>query len=257
MSEQREFQRGLVTGASAGLGAEYLRQLAPRCGALTAVARRGDRLRDLAAELAGICEVEILEADLGSLEGQARAVEHLRQRGPFDLLVNNAGYSTLGPFAESDLDAELGMLHLHQEATMALTRAVLPGMLEAGAGTIINVASVGAFVVLPGVATYAATKAFLLSYSRSLQAEVGSRGVRVQCLCPGYTRTEIHSRDTFQGFDVSRIPDKLWMESDEVVRESLDALSRDETVVVTGENNRALVCQSLRELADSLEGRAS
>lgn len=135
---------------------------------------------------------------------------------------------------------------------MALTRAALPAMLEAGAGTLINVASVGAFVPLPGVATYAATKAFLLSFSRSLDAEVSERGIEVQCLCPGYTRTEIHSRDSFAGFDVNRIPDTLWMESDDVVAESLAALGRGEPVVITGARNRALVRESLQRLLDSI-----
>lgn len=252
MDGEQQWERGLVTGASAGIGAEYLRQLAPRCAALTAVARRGERLRALAAELAPLCELQVLEADLRQREGQARVVEHLRQHGPFDLLVNNAGYSTFGPFARADLDDELGMLQLHEQATLTLTRAALPGMLERGAGALVNVSSIGAFVPLPGVATYAATKAFLLSFSRSLQAEVAGRGIRVQCLCPGYTRTEIHSRETFAGFDPAQVPEELWMESDAVVAESLAALDRGELLVVPGARNRALARQSLRALADSL-----
>jgi short-subunit dehydrogenase len=252
MEQAMKWQRGLVTGASAGIGAEYLRQLAPHCDTLTAVARRADRLVALAGELAPRCRVEVLEADLGSLEGQARVVEHLRQKGPFDLLVNNAGFSTFGAFSSADLDQELAMVRLHQDATLTLTRAALPYMLEMGRGALINVASVGAFLPLPAAATYAATKAFLLSFSRSLQLEVGRRGVRVQCLCPGYTRTEIHSRETFRGFDASRVPEELWMESEAVVAESLEALARDQLVVVPGAPNRVQVRQSLQQLLDAV-----
>jgi short-subunit dehydrogenase len=206
----------------------------------------------LASELSTQCEIDVVEADLASPEGQAKVLDRLSRYGHVDLLVNNAGYSTLGPFATADMDAEMGMIHLHQEATMSLTQAVLPRMLDVGAGTVINVASMGAFVATPGIATYGATKAFLLSFSRSLHAEVSERGVNVQCLCPGYTRTEIHSRDSFAAFDVSRIPDDMWMDAEDVVRQSLEALESGTTVVVTGASSRALVRSALRDLLDSI-----
>jgi len=184
--------------------------------------------------------------------GVAAVVEHIRQRGPVDLLVNNAGFSTLGLFHKSDLDSELAMVRLHQDATLALTRAVLPAMVEAGHGAVINVSSLAACATLPGVATYAGTKAFLANFSLALQAEVAASGVRVQCLCPGYTRTEIHSRESFAGFDASRIPDALWMESDEVVAASLDALATEQVLVVPGEQNRKLAREALESLIDAL-----
>jgi short-subunit dehydrogenase len=242
--------RALVTGASAGIGEAYVRQLADRCDTIVVVARRADRLRELAAELEGSCAIEILVADLGSLEGQGRAVEVIRQGPPLDLLINNAGFSTLGPFARSVLDDELAMLRLHHEATMALTRAALPAMLETGRGAVINVASIGGLVAMPNVATYGASKAFLVSFSRSLQRELADSGVHVQCLCPGYTRTEIHSRDSFKGFDVGRIPEALWMEADAVVAESLAALESPQKpwLIVPGEHNREVVRAAIDEL---------
>ncbi|MFT7286345.1 MAG: short-subunit dehydrogenase [Halieaceae bacterium] len=248
--------RALVTGASSGIGEEFVRSLAGHCEHIVVVARRAERLEGLAASLASQCRVEALQADLASTEGQARVIEHIRQGPALDLLVNNAGFSTLGPFASSLLDRELEMLRLHQDATLALTRAALPGMIEAGHGAIINVASVAAFLQVPGVAVYGATKAFLLSYSRSLRAELAGSGVLVQCLCPGYTRTEIHSRDSFAGFDVSRVPGDMWMETDEVVAQSLQALAEDRWLVVPGEANRALAEKGLGELVDAL-GSAS
>ena len=250
MTEDWPWQRALVTGASAGIGEAYLKLLAPRCSALTAVARRGERLEALASELAPQCEVSVLEADLMSTEGQARVVEHLRQQGPFDLLVNNAGYASYGAFAGADLDAEIGMLRLHQEATLTLTRAALPGMLHKGRGAVINVASLGAFSPMPRLATYGASKAFLLSFSQSLAAELRDSGVTVQCLCPGYTRTEIHSRDSFAGFDASRVPEALWMEPDAVVAESLAALRRGQLLVIPAQRDRELARDWLRGLSD-------
>ncbi len=233
----------LVTGASAGLGDEYARQLADRCERMLVVARREERLRELAAALSAQCDVVPIVADLAATEGQARVMEAIRQGPPLDLLINNAGFSTLGPFASSDLDRELEMIRLHQDATLALTRTALPAMIERGRGAIINVASIGGFPAMPGVATYGATKAFLVSFSRSLRAELADSGVAIQCLCPGYTRTEIHSRDTFRGFDVSRVPDNLWMEASDVVAESLSILEQDPDhwLVVTGQHNLGLV----------------
>lgn len=249
-----DWHRALVTGASSGIGEAYVRALASRCTQILVVARREERLRALAADLADRCSIEVLPADLAGSEGQARVVEAIRQGPALDLLINNAGFSTLGPFADSVLDDELRMLRLHQEATLALTRAAVPAMQAQGRGAIINVASIGGFLKLPGVATYAASKAFLVSFSRSLQAELADSGLRVQCLCPGYTRTEIHSSETFRGFDVERVPEALWMDSDEVVRASLAALECEgenapqQWLLVPGAHNRSVVQRSLHEL---------
>lgn len=247
--------RALVTGASAGIGEAYVRQLAGRCDTIVVVARRADRLQELAEELAGSCAIEVLVADLGSVEGQGRAVEAIRQGPALDLLINNAGFSTLGPFAGSVLDNELAMLRLHHEATMALTRAALPAMLDVGRGAVINVASIGGLVAMPNVAVYGASKAFLVSFSRSLQQELAGSGLRVQCLCPGYTRTEIHSRDSFKVFDVDRIPEALWMDADTVVAESLAALESPQKpwLVVPGEHNRKVVRAAIDELRAAIE----
>jgi short-subunit dehydrogenase len=242
----------LITGASAGIGAAYARQLAGSCDSMLIVGRRGDRLQALAEELAPSCRVATAAADLATLEGQARVVEAIRQGPPLDLLINNAGFSTLGPFAASDLDRETEMLHLHGDANLALTRAALPAMLGRDRGAIVNVASVAALLALPGVATYAATKALLLSFSRSLRAELADTGLRVQCLCPGYTRTEIHSRDTFAGFDVDRVPEEQWMSAEAVVEASLAALETDRWLVVPGEHNRQLMLKAARELGAAL-----
>ncbi|GAB5414691.1 MAG: SDR family oxidoreductase [Congregibacter sp.] len=248
----------LITGASAGIGESYVRKLAAGCERIRVVARRAERLEKLAKELASQCEIVPIIADLSTTEGQAAVVESIRQQPAPDVLINNAGFSTLGHFASSELDKEFEMLRLHQEATLALTRAALPAMLERGSGAIINVSSIGGFADMPGVATYGASKAFLVSFSRSLRSELVDSGVHVQCLCPGYTRTEIHSRESFVGFDVSRVPDEMWMEADAVVDESLNALGDclskqgKRWLVITGEQNRQLVQKALKQLADEV-----
>lgn len=246
--------RALVTGASAGLGDSYVRQLAERCDTIVVVARRGERLAELSKTLAAHCAVEIVEADLATVEGQARVVEAIRQGPAIDLLVNNAGYSTIGPYASSDLDDELGMLRLHNEATMVLTRAAIPAMIEQGSGAVINVASVAGLVSTPNVAVYGATKSFLVSFTRALRQELKDSGVRMQCLCPGYTRSEIHSRDTMANFDVNIVPEKLWMDADTVVAESLAAIidAADQWLVVPGEHNRKVVAREMDALRADL-----
>jgi len=249
-----EGRRALVTGASSGIGEAFVRQLAPAFDELVVVARRGERLAALRDSLIDTCRILAVEADLEGTEGQARVVETIRQGPPLGVLVNNAGYSTLGPFVQSDLDKEQGMLRLHETATLSLTRAALPAMIGAGRGAVINVASIAALLPMPFVATYGATKAFLVGFSRSLAGEVGGSGVQVQCLCPGYTRTEIHSRETFRGFDPKRVPEAAWMEAPEVVRESLDALevTPERWLIVPGAHNRSAVRGGLEALLDAM-----
>jgi uncharacterized protein len=158
----------LVTGASAGLGAEFCRQLAPRCDVIIAVARRRERLAALAIELADAVEMYCVEADLGTIEGVARAMEALRQQGPVNYLVNNAGFGTFGHFDQMSIEGQRSMVSLHIDASITLCRAAIPFMRELGGGTIINVSSLGTFVPGKGMAVYGASKAFLNSYSLAL-----------------------------------------------------------------------------------------
>ena len=249
----KEQMTALVTGASSGIGEAYCRALASRCKRIIAVARRDDRLQALVGDLAGQCEVIPVVADLATLEGVTRTVEAMRQRGPVHCLVNNAGFSTLGPLEHSDIEDELAMVRVHVDATVSLCRAAIPFMREAGGGYLINVASVGAFLEMRSTAVYGACKAFMVSLSRSLQEEVSSAAISVQCLCPGMTRTEIHDQPAFAGFDKSQIPEEMWMEVEPVVAASLEALDSGRVVVVPGELNRSLVRDGVRRLLDALD----
>jgi len=244
MSEQGKIT-ALVTGASAGLGLEFCRQLAGRCDVIIAVARRVDRLQALADELSGQVEVHAIEADLNTVEGVARCMEVLRQKGPVDYLVNNAGFSTFGHFADLPIDGQRDMLSLHTDATITLCRAAIPFMRERGEGHIINVSSLGAFMPGKGLAVYGATKAFLNYFSLALQQELAGSGIEVQALCPGYIRTEFHDEMDSQSFDRDRIPDQMWLEAPDVVAASLAALGSGRVLVVPGENFQALAKMGL------------
>ncbi len=206
----------------------------------------------LAEELQGQVEIHIVEADLTTTEGVARTMEAIRQKGPLDYLINNAGFSTLGNFEGELIDSQHAMVNLHINATLSLCRAAIPFMREIGGGNIVNVSSIGAFAPFAGVAVYSATKAFLNSFSISLQAELAGSGITVQALCPGYTRTEIHDTATMGRFDKSVVPDEYWMEADEVVSTCLQGLEGGPTVLVTGAGNLAMAKKGLSKQLEAL-----
>ena len=242
----------LVTGASSGLGAEFCRQLAEPCSVIIAVARRHDRLEALREELSDRAEVHVVEADLLTVEGVAHTMEMLRQKGPVDILVNNAGFSPYGDFIDSPIGQQREMLNLHCDVAITLTRAALPFMRERGVGSIINVSSLGSFLPGPKLAVYGGSKAFLNYFTLSLARELEGAGIKVQALCPGLVRTEIHEPMKSEGFSPSAFPNEMWMEASEVVCASLDALAQDKLIVVPGEDNLALAKMGAQSLLDAL-----
>lgn len=244
----------LVTGASAGIGAEFCRQLAARCGRIIAVARRGEKLDELKAELGHTVEICPVVADLTLAGDRERVIRAMEQLGPVDFLVNNAGIGTFGAFEETDLEDQQRQVDLHITATLALTHAALPGMIERGRGTIVNLSSTAAFSGKARAMVYCGSKAFLNLFSRGLQAEVAEHGIRVQSLCPGFTYSEFHDRQgvTRAGFRREQVPDDLWMEASDVVAESLAALEGDRVTVLTGAHNREAARKDLQAQIDEL-----
>jgi short-subunit dehydrogenase len=229
----------MVTGASAGIGTAFAERLARDGYDLVLVARRRERLEELAKRLreSHRVDVEVLPADLVDA-GELLGVERRAAAVPgLDLLVNNAGFGTVGFFHEIDPDAEEREILLNDVALVRLTRAVLPGMVERGHGAIVNVSSMAGFQPSPYNATYAATKAFVNSFSEAVAEELRGTGVLVQALCPGFTRTEFQE---VAGVDPSDIPDFAWMEPGPVVDASLDALRSGQVVCVPGLGNRVL-----------------
>ena len=228
-------QTALITGASSGLGAEFARQLAARGYHLILTARRQSRLEQLAAELhrQASIPVEILVADLATLEGQQVVADHIRRLPALDLLVNNAGFGTNGRFSQVETHKNAAMLQVHINASVLLTHAALPGMLARRQGYIINVSSMAGLVLIRSV-LYAATKAFLINFSQTLQAELDGTGVHIQALCPGFTYTEFHDTPEYTGYDRRKIPRWLWLTSDKVVQESLAAMHRRSVICIPG-----------------------
>lgn len=245
----------LITGASSGIGRQYALQLAPRCKGMILLGQREDALQSLATELRGRgVEVHCLVEDLTTTLGVARALEAIRQKGPASIVVNNAGFGNRAALAECDLNLQQQMIALHCSASVALCRGALPFMREAGRGTVINVASVGAFLSTPTAAVYNASKAFLVSLSRSLAEELAAEPITVQCLCPGYTRSDFHQRPNYGDVDLGAIPDSDWMSAKQVVADSLAALedASSPVVVIPGEHNRQRARQHLQAQLDEL-----
>jgi len=223
----------LVTGASAGLGVEFARQLSKRGHSLVLVARRKDRLEELARELGNARAVAI---DLSKKDAAAKLLADLETNGErVELLVNNAGFGLIGRFAELDARRQRQMIDLNVGTLTDLCRAVAPDMIARRSGAILNVASTAAFQPGPKMAVYFATKAFVLSLTEALHEELKPHGIKVSCLCPGPTRTEFGD---VAGFGGNGMFDKLAMSAAEVVESGLDGLDRNRAVVVTGLVNK-------------------
>ena len=241
----------LVTGASAGLGAEFARQLAAKGRRLVLVARRRERLGELAAELGNARAVGL---DLSEPGAAKRLLADLQAHAEIvDLLVNNAGFGLAGQFAELDGGRQREMIDLNCAALAELARAALPGMIARKAGGILNVASTAAFQPGPDMAVYFASKAFVLSFSEALHDEVKGQGVKVSCLCPGPTRTEFRS---VSGFDPKGRLGKLSADAASVVAAGLKGLERNRAVVVPGLSNK-LISQVHRLLPRAAMRRAA
>ncbi len=219
----------LITGASSGIGAVFARKLATRGYDLVLLARREDRLRALAAELP--VHVDVLAADLSCEEGIAAGERAIRDCARIELLVNNAGFGTLGRFWEADIESQIRMHEVHVMATMRLTHAALARMVPQGGGGVISVSSVAAFGQGPANVSYCATKAWINSFTEGLDMELRAMRspVKVQALCPGFTITEFHET---LGMDARQIPAFLWMKADDVVEASLTGFDRGKVIVV-------------------------
>jgi short-subunit dehydrogenase len=223
----------LVTGASAGLGVEFARQLSKRGHRLVLAARRKDRLEALAKELGNTRAVTI---DLSKPNAAARLMADLEAAGErVELLVNNAGLGLIGRFASLDAKRLRQMIDLNNGTLTDLCRAVAPSMIKRKSGAILNVASTAAFQPGPNMAVYFATKAYVLSLTEALHEELKPHGVRVSCLCPGPTRTEFGD---VAGFGGNGLFDRVAMDSPQVVEAGLAGLDNNRAVVVPGWMNK-------------------
>ena len=236
----------LVTGASSGIGAAIARRLAADGARLALTARRADRLLALVAECRalGSPAVQAIPDDLADRGAPARiAAKATEALGAVDVLVNNAGFAVPGLSERASIERVTTMIEVNVTAHVALTRLLLPGMLERGKGYVLTVASMAGILPAPYQAGYAGTKAFLLNWSESLREEVRARGVRVTALCPGITDTEFFEAAGYKGsnkFTNSKMP------ADRVARAGLRALEKDRPRVVPGAVNKMLAFVGMR-----------
>ena len=230
----------LVTGASSGIGVEIARELAKRGLGVTLAARREDRLRELASELQATgVRAEVVACDVSEDHSRQQLAAELRSRGlTVDVLVNNAGFSTAGPFVESDPGKEVALVRTNIEAVVALCSLFVPGMAQRGHGAVLNVASTAAFQPIPMQASYAASKAFVLSFTESLHAELRGSGVGVTALCPGPVKTEFTEVADLTSAD-DQLPGIFWQTPEVVAKAAVNGLAKGKRVVIPGALNRA------------------
>ena len=248
-----------MTGASAGIGSEIARELAGRGHALVLVARRKPRLDKLAGELAsdhGV-RVETIACDLGKPAARGRLPAKIAELGlDVEILVNNAGFATNGPFAESDPERELEQVRVLVEAVVALTSSFLPGMVDRGRGAVLNVSSTAAMQPLPYSAGYSAAKSYVLTFSEALHQEVRGQGVTVTALCPGPVTTdfweisgwEVQGGKTFE----SAVPRPAWITAQDAARAGVEGLEAGRRVVVPGLQVRVAM-QAVRYLPHAVK----
>ena len=234
-----------ITGASSGIGEAFAKALANQGFNLILAARRKDKLEELKSELEKnqATKVQILDADLSKMEDIERLYSYILNLDELDVLINNAGFGTRGYFANVPFDSQRDMVFVHNVAPVHFCKAALQIMMRRTRGAIINVASIAAIVQLPQNVMYNATKTFLKVFSETLNMEFENTGIRIQCLCPGFTRTEFHQVGDFKGFNRSLIPESTWMSAEEVVKLSLDKFSeaaQDEVIFIPGEHNQSL-----------------
>jgi short-subunit dehydrogenase len=230
----------VVTGASSGIGAAIAKELASRGQQVVVVARSADKLETLAKELtAQGVRADALPADLSDRAQRAELLDRVRALGlEPHILVNNAGLSTLGPVHASDPEAELNLLEVDVLAVADLCSRFLPGMVERGQGAVLNVASTAAFQPLPGQAAYGGAKAFVLSYTQSLAAELHGTGVTATALCPGPVETGFADVAGFDDFG-NVLPRILYQSAEAVAKTAVNGLARGQLVAIPGFANRA------------------
>ncbi|WP_457135432.1 SDR family NAD(P)-dependent oxidoreductase [Mycobacteroides abscessus] len=226
----------LITGPTSGLGGGFARKYASQGYDVVLVARDEQRLGALADELTCRFGVyaEALPADLADAAYRARVADRLA--AGVSVLVNNAGFATAGEFWTAAPELLRSQLDVNVTAVMELTRAALPSMIEAGAGTVINVASVAGLVSGRG-STYSASKAWVVSFTEGLANGLLGTGVGMHVLCPGFIHTEFHER---AGIEMGTIPEFMWLQVDDVVNACLHDIAAGKVLIVPGVQYKAI-----------------
>jgi short-subunit dehydrogenase len=227
-----KIRNALITGASSGIGAEFARQLASQGCNLLLVARRKERLANLAEQLSSTyaIQVDVFPADLANPDDLASLVDFISRMPELDLLINNAGFGIRGKFAELPIENHLRMIQVMVVAAIYLARAVLPGMIKQKNGAVINVASSTALITYRGNVSYKSSKSYMVMFSEALAVELRGSGVRIQAL----THTEFHEGPTFESFREKPPRNFLWSTPEQVVSASLKDLQKNRVICVPG-----------------------
>ncbi|MBN1216563.1 MAG: SDR family NAD(P)-dependent oxidoreductase [Candidatus Lokiarchaeota archaeon] len=235
----------IITGAAAGIGAEYAKELYKQGFSLFLIDKRKEKLTKFGEEI-GSNKSQIIKTyicDLSLFHEVEQLVYHLSKISNIDILINNAGFSTLGYFENNQIKTSLDMISVHNITPVYLTRTILPKMVTQQRGIIINISSMGAFTPAPQTVIYGATKQFLIGFSKALSFELKDTNIQIQVLCPGITKTDIYSYGDWDNFDFSKVPPKEdWMSAENVVKESLEKLKKGKLIVIPGRINRFIVC---------------
>ncbi len=236
-------KKAVISGASSGIGESFALELASQGYDLVIIARRTEKLEILANKLKTSfgTNSEILVADLSQNKEIDTLAKRLEKIEGIEVLVNSAGFGLSGKFAEVDLETQQKMITVHNIASFSLTRAILPDMIKRDKGSVINVSSMSGLMTKFGNVAYTTTKAFLVVFSEALQEELRGTSIQIQALCPGMTHTEFHDEKNLPNFDKSSVPKNFWMTSEEVVRKSLKALNKKNTVYIPGFWNKFIV----------------
>ncbi|WCL49880.1 SDR family NAD(P)-dependent oxidoreductase [Leptospira sp. GIMC2001] len=233
-------KKAYITGASSGIGREFALQLMNSYD-LVLIARNPDQLKLLASEiqkLNDLCKVQIESLDLTKYEDLSKASNLIANDLSLGILINNAGFGTVGEFATLDIEKEQNQIHLNINALVQLTHSALNNFKSQKSGSIVNVASIAGYLPAPFSATYAATKAFVCSFTESIHEEAKQYGIHIQSLCPGLTHSDFHQR---AGIDKSSFPNIMWMKAEDVVKESLKSIKKNQAVCIPGAVNQTAV----------------
>jgi len=228
----------LITGASSGIGLEFAQVFAKNRHDLVLVARSESKLRDLAKQLqASGVQAHVIAADLSAPGAVQALTDRVRSLGvDVDILVNNAGHGLFGPLIETQLDAELSMIQVNIVALTELTKRLLPGMVARKSGRILNLASTAAFLPGPLMAVYYATKAYVLSFTEAIAAELEGTGVTVTALCPGPTASGFQAAANLE--ESKLVAGKRLPTAASVAQAGYDAMMAGKTVFVPGVSNK-------------------
>lgn len=226
-------KKAVITGATSGIGAAYAHDLAASGHDLIITGRRKNIINNVSKEIEKKfgAKVDVVFAELSDAKDVDLLIEQIRKAGPIDVLVNNAGFTTKGFYHQEDIVEQEKMVCVHVIAMMKLTHTVLPGMIEKRSGAIINVASIHAVSPMSLSATYSSVKAFIKNFSISLHCEVKAYGVKIQCVLPGFTRTDIGRGIGVDMNAIENKPMRKWMQPDEVVHVSIRELKKKNKVV--------------------------